>query len=804
VTRLVESLAQDLKYTVRSLAKAPLFTLVAVATLALGIGANTATFSVVYGVLLKGLPYPEADRLVAVWERSQQGRDMQAAWPDFADWREQARSFTALAAYSSGDTTVLGADRPLVTHVAAVSQDFFAVFGVAPARGRAPLPEEHRVGAPPVAVVSQAFWRGHLGGDADLSRHRLDVDGASFAVVGVLPAGFSFPAGAEVWVPLESSGVSSSRTAHNHRVVGRLAPGVTVARAQEDLARITAGIVAGEAPDDYLLTGAVVRGLQEEIGRPVRRPLLILLGAAALVLLVACANLAGTFLARGAQRRREMALRRALGASRRRLLRQLFTESLLVALVGAGLGLLACSVLLDALPELAPAALPRLGEVGLDGAVLAFTLAASVATAVLFGLLPALRVAEGGGEELRGGGRGSADRTQRRTWSVLVASEVALALVLLVGSGLLVRSFWRLLAVDLGFSPAGVATVDLQVPDSRYPEAKDLAGYYDRLVAALEAEPGVEGAGVVSSLPLAGAPNGRLEIEGGPQPTADATYRVADRGYFRTLGIPLLRGRWFAESDVAGAPHVAVINQAMAAAAWPGEDPIGKRLTGGGMDAFWNQNVWATVVGVVGDVHDRSLAAAPEPGVYFALAQRPGRARYGTVVVKAKGSLAAIAPGVREAVERVDPEVPVKLGTMAQVVSQSLADRRFALLLLGAFAAVGLLLALVGIYGVVGYAVARRRRELGIRLALGAAPVAVRNLVVRQSMAAVGAGAAVGAAAALALSRLLGSLLYEVGPADPPTFAAMAAILLSAALVASYLPARRTARIDPMETLRAE
>jgi predicted permease len=620
-----------------------------------------------------------------------------------------------------------------------------------------------------------------------------------------MPPGFAFPAGTDLWLPLEIAEPSPSRTAHNHRVVGRLAPGATLARAGEELQRITEGIAAEHPGDDYIPAGARVQALADAISGPVERPLWILLGAAALVLLLACTNLASGFLARATDRAREMAVRRSLGAGVGRLLRQLTAEALVVSLLGAAAGWVLAAVVLEALPALIPEALPRLPEVRLDGAVLAFALAAAGLAALLFGLLPGLGVARGTGAALRGGRTVSAGLRQRRVWSLLTAAEVGLALVLLVGSGLLLKSFLRVLAADLGFSPGGVLALDLDLPASRYAERAAIAPYYAELFAELAGVPGVEAVGLVTDLPLSGRnANGRLEVEGGPEPTADAGYRVVGGAYFEALGIPLLSGRLFEPGDQPASGHVAVVNRAFAERTWPGQDPLGKRLTGGGMDEFWQERTWATVVGVVGDIRHGSLTDAVQPEAYFPDSQRPRRARSASVVVRAKGPAAAVARAVEATVARVDPEVPATLRAMEAVLSQSVADRRFSLTLLGGFAAVALGLACIGIHGVVAYAVARRRRELGVRLALGGDPAAVRGLVVRQSMAAVGLGLAAGLAGALASTRLLASLLHEVEPDDPATFFAVALLLASAAFLATYLPARRVTRIHPTEVLSAE
>jgi putative ABC transport system permease protein len=811
-SRTLDALVQDARSALRNVAKRPAFAAVAVATLALGIGANTAAFSVLHGVVLARLPYPEPDRLMRVAELRRDGGQMSVAEPNFEDWRTQARSFDGLAAYSAWRSTVLGADRPALATAAAVSEAFFRVFGVEPAVGRRTLSEEHRLGADPAAVVSHRFWRSHLGG-RELDDLTLDVAGFDVRIVGVLPPGFDFPEGTDLWYPMELSEPNTSRTAHNWQVVGRLRAGTDPAAADRELDALTARVIAedpssaGEAAD-YLAAGALVTPLLEDLTGPVRRPLLLLLGAAGLVLLVACSNLASAFLARGIERQREMAVRVSLGAGAGRLLRQLFAESLLVALAGAAAGLaLAWGILRLVLTRAGTGdALPRLAEIGLHGPVLGFTLAISALTALLFGVLPGLGlVRRAPSRPLHGADRGSADRGRRRAWRALVVVEVALAVVLLAGSGLLLRSLWEVLDQDPGFDPERVTAVSVHLPASLYPGNPERRAFFDEILERLAERPEVAGAGVVSSLPLGGSgSNGLIQIEGGAVPDLTAEYRVAGGEYFESLSIPLFEGRAFDRRDHPDAPHAAIVNRALADAAWPGESPLGKRLTGGGMDDYWDQEVWATVVGVVGDVRQRDLTRADRPTVYFHHRQRPFRLWAGEVVVRSREPAERIAAVIDGAVRATDPQVPYELRPMDRVVLDSVARQRFAASLLAGFALVGLTLAALGIYGVVSYTVAQRRRELGIRLALGASPRRVRNQVVASSMATVGAGIALGLAGALAAGRLVASLLYGVEPTDPATLAAVAALLAGAAFLATYLPARETVRIDPVETLKAE
>jgi len=817
----LDGLAQDAKFAVRSLRKAPGFLAVAVVTLALGIGANTAIFSVVRGVLLEPLPYPDPGHLVQVWELNQRGSTMNAAGQNFRDWRDQAKSFQSLAAYAGGETALLGGTEPVRTGVAAVSRGFFDTLGVVPELGRAPRPDEHVQGAEPVAVVSHRFWRDQLGGrpledgtsgtstgpvGSNASLPRLEADEFSFRVVGVMPPAFDFPAGTDLWFPKELYPANPYRSGHNWHVIGRLAPGVSIAQADTELDGITARLVSGsdEAPD-YLASGAQVTGLHDELVGSVRKPLWILLGAAGLVLLVACSNLASAFLARGTDRHHEMAVRGSLGADRGRLLRQLFVESLAVALAGAAAGVALAVAAVRALVLFGPSSLPRLDAARLDPQVLAFTLVLAVVTAVLFGLVPALRLTRSAAEGLSTGSHASRNRSWQRSWRLLVTAEVALALVLLVGSGLLIQSLWRILRVDLGFEARSVVTVNLDLPLSHYQEGAAIGRFHRALIDAVAGAPGVEAAGVLSSLPLSGhGANGRLGVRGAGGPYANAEYRLATGGAFRALQVPLLQGRLFDRSDRPDTVHVVVVNRAFAESVWPGESPLGKQIDSGGMESRWGPGDWATVVGVVGNIRDLGLDRPIQPTVYFNALQRPDRTASATLVVRSTAGPEATAAAARAAVRRIDPNVPTEVASMERVIRRSVSQRRFSVALLGGFAGLALILSLVGIYGVVAYTVGRRRRELGIRLALGATPARVRNLVLRESMAPVVLGLVLGAAGALAATRVLQSLLFEVRPSDPATFAAVAVTLGAAALAASYVPARTSARIDPVETIREE
>jgi len=807
-TRKMDAIWQDVRYAARTLTRSPGFALVALLTLALGIGANTAIFSVVNGVLLRPLPYDRPEQLVWVSEINTRGRPMAAAWPNFVDWRNESTSFAGLSPLSDGTTTVLGGEAPVRAAVASVGEDFWKIFPVQPLRGRLTTPEDHVPGAAPVVVVSRSFWQNELGGRA-LDTYTLEVQGAQVSVVGVLPDDFGFPEGTQMWTPAEPQNQSLSRSSHNWRVVGRLAPGVGLERARDEIDAITRRVVAQATDEDpdYLATGAFTVPLADQVLGDVREPLLLLLGAAALVLLVACTNLASTLLAKGAARARELAVRASLGAGRGRIVTQLLTESLLLSVLGAAAGVGLAALVVRGLRAAAPGFLPRVGEVGIDGTVLLFTAAVAVLTALLFGLLPARRLSGmGPGEALRSGGRGNAGDARGGVWRFLVGTEVALALVLLAGSALLVRSFRTLLSEDAGFDASDVDVIPISLSQIKYATADDDARFYDRFLAELEAVPGVSAAGVVTSVPMEGAPNGRMELDGDLDKHADGEYVVASAGAFEALDIPLLEGRLFDERDGPDDAHVAVVNRSFAQKYWPGEDPVGKSVTGGGMDNFYQQRIFARVIGVVGDVRQRSLTREPYPTVYFPYRQRPFRTRYSASVVveAANGDAPALTAALRDRLRKADPDVPVRIRTLSGVVRASLGERRFVMMVLGGFSLTALILAGVGIFGVVSYSVARRTREMGIRMALGADPDGVLRLVMSAAMRMVVAGLVVGVMGALVLTRVMRSLLYQVSPTDPVALATAALLLAGAALLASWLPARAGTRVDPMITMRAE
>jgi putative ABC transport system permease protein len=807
---IVDELIQDLRYGLRTVLASPGFAIVAVITLALGIGANTTIFSVVHGVLLEPLPYDEPEELVWVRELRNQGGTMSPAYANFRDWHGESSSFSEIFVYTQGSTTVLGGDQPVTATVTNTSVDVWSALGAVPLHGRLTTDADHVQGTAPVVVVSEGFWRNELAA-RPLTELVLDLSGFSASVVGVVPSSFDFPAGTQIWLPMELLAPSESRTSHGYSVVGRLADGVSLPRATEEMHALTLRLVERE-PDgdpDYLAAGAALIPLQEQLVGDARTPLLILLGAAGLVLLVACTNLASTLLARGSVRARELAVRASLGAGRSRIVRQLLTESGVLAGVGALMGVALAAGLLELLQRMGPDAVPRLDEVGLDGTVLGYTALITIGTVLLFGLFPALRLAKGDASDvLRAGSRGNAVGSRGAAWTVLVGSEVALALILLVGSGLLVRSFQTLLAEDAGFDASDVISTPIDLSLIAYPDPREHVAFHDRLLAELESTPGVAAAGLMSSLPLTGfLPNGRVELDGDLDNHAEAGgYVTVSPGAFEALDIPLLQGRNFDERDVAGQPHVVIVSESFAREYWPGESPLGHTVTGGGLDSFWQQRPFAEVIGVVGDVRYRGMGEEPVPTLYFPYTQRPSRIVYGgTLVVEASnGNPSSVGPVVRETLQRLDSNIPIELTTQQQVIGESVAAREFSMLLLAGFSILALVLAVVGIYGVVSYSVAQRTREMGIRLALGAEPGGVVGLVMRGSMGMVLVGLVVGVVGALLTGRVMQEMLYEIEPTDPLAILAGVLILAGAAVLASWVPARLGTRVDPMVTMRAE
>ncbi len=813
----MEALWHDIRFEVRMLAKRPGFALAAVLTLALGIGATTAIFTVVNGVLLRPLPYPEPERIVQLWQVGDKDQQLQFAEPNFTDLREQSSSFEALAHYASSVVSVAGGSEPARTGVAVVSEDFFRVLGVQPVRGRSFSLEENRPGGPPAVLVSYGFWRRYLGADPDFSKHKLRSFNQVFPVIGVMPPGFEFPAGADAWVPRALWPPNPSRTAHNWRVIGRLAKGVSVRTAQQEASVIAQRLKQQYGVDTWMENVALVPLHEQTVGG-LRTALLVLLGAAGFLLLVACANVVNLLLARAAARQRELAVRTALGASRWRLVRQFLTESLLLALAGGVLGLLVAGWGVRVLVAFEPGNLPRTEEVFVDWRVIVFAIAVSAATAVTLGWIAATRVTGRRlHESLKEGGRTGIGGGQRLR-SCVVVSQLALTLVLLVGAGLMARSFLRLLEQDPGFRIEGLVTMSLASPPPADAAGRErLAQFHEALMARLGSLPGVEQVGGINAFPMSGGyANGLFLIMQGdeeigtenfarwaqnPERSGYAEFRIASAGYFRAMGIPLLRGRLFEERDGPNAPHVAVISESLAQQQFPDHDPLGQRIQFGNMDGDMRL---FTIVGIVGDIRERGLDAQPRAMFYGNYRQRPGAASNFTVVMSGQVAAGSLVVSARSILREMAPEVPPRFRTIEDIVSRSLAGRRFGLLLLGVFGGAALLLAVLGIYGVTAYAAEGRTQEIGIRMALGAQKGDVLRLILRQGSRLVVMGAALGIAGAMVLTRYLRTLLFEVSPTDPATLVAITVLLGAVAILATLIPARRATRVDPMVALRYE
>jgi predicted permease len=817
---------QDLRYALRQLAKRPGFAAVAVFTLALGIGATTAIFSVVYGVLLRPLPYAAPSRIMAIFEVNTEGTWSRLADPNFDDFRDQNRSFQAIAKYSANDASVSGGLQPTRTMVASVSADFLRVFQVQPIIGRDFTAAD---GAIPVVLVSYGYWKQYLGSASDLSQLHLKIDNTLFSVVGVLPDRFQFPSEVGLWVPADRDGENPSRTGHNYDAVGRLRDGVTVEQASADISAIARRIHdTSSEQGDYLLKDGMVVPLQHAITGQARPALLILLGAVGFLLLVACANLANLLLAQASVRERELAIRSALGAGRGRLIRQFLTETFLLSLVGGGLGVLGAFWGVRGLVALAPENLPRLDSVSINAPVLMFALLLSTVVAIGLGLFTALRSASREVREgLAEGGRGQAgSQGSQRVGRGIVAGQIAVTLVLVVGAGLLGRSLMKALEVDPGFRVDKIITMDVSLPAVDWSDSKAKASeaiFFSNLIDRLKQIPGVRQVGATSGLPLDGGLPDGMFVQMRPdelpktqdsldslsrlfdswsrqkERVGNADFGVATDGYFQALGIPLLRGRIFDERDRADSPHVAVISDSLARERWPGQDPIGHTIEFGNMDGDVRL---LTIVGVVGDVHEYGLDAPPRPTVYVDLFQRPRSAI--TITMLSDADTEMVTSAARGILHELGPGIPPRFRIFSQIYSASLGSRRFNLILIGFFGIVALLLATAGVFGVMAYAVSRRTREIGVRVALGACSRDVLAMILREGMRTIVIGVAVGVAGSLALTHTVTSLLFGVTPTDPLTFAAVILLLVVAALLACYFPARRAAKVDPMVALRYE
>jgi putative ABC transport system permease protein len=823
----MENFWQDLKYSVRMLAKSPGVTAAAVVTLALGIGANTSLFSVVHAVLLRPLPFSEPDRLALLWgSMPQQGREqLQFSLPNFNDIRSQNQVFEGMAVVNPGRVSLSEWDEPEQLQSALVSSNFFNVFRVKPIIGRGFRLEEDEPDTPRIAVISHSLWKRRFNADPDLVGRTISLDSQSYEVIGVLPPELrfiSFPKPTEVWIPLGLDHFRDRRYAravHSLGVIARLKSGVTLAQAQAEM-DVMARRLEQQFPENRGRRIRVVP-LKDQVVKNVRLALWVLLGAVGFVLLIACTNVANLLLARAAARHREIAIRAALGAGRFRLVRQLLTESVVLSLLGGGVGIILGFWGVDflaALPYQTPDfstvyTVPR-EQIAVNGAVLAYAFGLSLLTGLAFGVVPALAGTRRDLQEALKEGNpstGRQDRTPGR--NLLVVSEVAVAMVLLIGAGLMGKSFLRMLDVGLGFQPENVLTVDLNLSRTKYTRNEQVTAFYDELLKRIQTLPGVQAAGAVEFLPLSGFDSaGFIRIEGKPPPGAEdgAHYRSVASDYFRALSIPLVKGRVFTERDNRDAPRVAIINETMARRYWPAEDPIGQRvaLVFESLRFFPNRppevdlaQGLREIVGVVADVKHVGLQAAPVPEMFTPFLQRPVRDL--TLVVRAAPDPASLIGGVRRAVLDLDREQPIlNTSTMTDVLSRAVAMPRFNALLAGLFAALALALGTVGLYGVIAYSVAQRTHEIGVRMALGAGKRDILRLVLVRGLTLTLIGVGAGLAAALALTRLLASLLFGVKPTDLAIFGAVALLLTGVALGACYVPARRATRVDPMIALR--
>ncbi|MGA2326517.1 MAG: ABC transporter permease [Bryobacteraceae bacterium] len=790
---------QDVRYGLRMMARNPGVTAVAALALALGIGANTAIFSVVNAVLLRPLPFRDPGRLVWIWQ-SNTARNIPFAFMNYAtyaDWRRESRSFELTSAYQPGWANLTTRGEPERLNTVRVNSTFLAMLGVRSLIGRDFLAEEDRPGAGRVAILDYKLFQRRFGGDRNLVGGQIQLDAQSYTVIGVLPPEFEFGSReTDVYLPIARS------TARGGDPVpvgayGRLKPGASIERAEAEIDAVYRGLER-QFPNTKGWTARLWR-VRDFLVRDVRLSLLVLLAAVALVLLIACANVANLLLARAGERQKEIAMRTALGAGRARILRQLLTESLLLGVVGGALGLLLAWWGVRLLPLVAPERYPFLKQTAIDLRVLCFTGLASLATGLMFGLAPALAASRAQVfETLKEGGRGSGEsRGRNRFRSALVVVEVALALLLIVGASLLMRSLVRLQDSKPGFNPNGLLTASISLPPSKYPESAQRVAFFHQLLDRVEALPGVEAASITNLLPLSGMNVGMgVLIEGQPPPRPGEMpivfARVVDRRYFQAMQVPLQRGRLFTERD-AGAPRVAIVNETMARRFWPGQDPIGKR--------FGNSRDWITVVGVVGDMKHTSITQAPDAEYFEPYPQGPRSEM--VLAVRTAADPMRLAPALRNAVLELDPDQPVsRVVAMSRRLSDSIAPQRFSALLLGIFALVALALAAVGIYGVISFSVTRRTHEIGVRLALGARRNDVLGMVVLDAVGLALIGVAIGVAGGLALTRLLGSLLYGVSATDPVIFAAVSLVLTAVAALASFLPARRAARVDPIVALR--
>jgi putative ABC transport system permease protein len=808
---------EDLRYSLRVLARSPSFTLVAVLGLALGIGANSAIFTAMNAVLLRPLPYKQAEQLVLLWQlnRHNEDHEIKASAPDYLDLKEQNSVFQDIAAFNANSGLGLnlsgadqsGADQNGVSHPARISAtsvtgNLFSVLGVTPALGRSFLPDEERPGSAPVCILSHDLWRRRFGSDPKIIGKTVTLNSEVWTVVGVMPAGFRFPQSVDLWVPaMVRSTARTKRAQHYLGVIARLKPGLSLDHAQAELNSLARRMEL-QYPETNAGLGITLVPLRTQITGNIRPALLVLFGATAFVLLIACTNLANLLLVRATVRQAEMSLRLALGASRTRLVRQLLTESALLGVLGGVLGLILAFAGTRLLLNHSPSNLPRTNEIAVDGRVLAFTLGLSVFTAVIFGMVPALQASKPDLiRTLKVGGSGFAmGHGWQRLRLLLVASEMALALVLLIGASLMIRSSFRLQEVNIGLDPLNVLTMNTTLTVDRYPAPRQIA-FYRSVVERIGALPGVTSVGAVDNLPLGGSDVHSFGIEGrsawdpGNEPSGE--FGVVTPQYFNAIGIPLAKGRYFTEGDGDETPRVAIINDAVASRYWPQEDPLGKKIT---IDF---EREPREIVGVVGNVRHLGIDQQEPMQVYIPHSQRGGAAMY--LVVRATSDPLNLVPSIRAAVEAVDHDQPVyDIQTMEQRLSDSVSPRRFNMLLLGIFAAIALLLAGGGTYGVMSYFVTQQTHDIGIRMAMGADQVKVLTLVVGKGLVILFSALTIGIAVALAFSRVMSGLLFGISTLDLPSILGASLLLTTVGLLACYIPARRASRVDPVVALRCE
>jgi predicted permease len=810
-----ESVLQDVRYALRQLSSNPGFTAVITLTLALSIGANSAIFSVIEGVLLKPLPYPKAEQIVRIFLSSNEYPKFPLNPFDFLDFRARNKSFESIAAYSRGDIQLSGSGEPVELSGFKITSGYFRVLGLKPALGREFDWNAEIPGNGQQVIVSDRLWRTRFDAAPDIIGRKITLDTLPFTVIGVMPAGTEHPGNdyhsvpygesVDVWWPFEFKGNSANRGSHYIEGIGRLKKGVEPAQANAEMNSLMAQL--GREHEGDKGWQVLVIPLYREIVGANKRMLLVLLGAVGMVLLIACANAANLLLARAAARQREVAVRLALGAPRRRLIRQMLTESLLISMLGGGLGAVLAEGGVKALVVLLPAGFPRTHDIHVNALVFAFTFLVSIITGILFGMAPAMQASRTDPKRglYEGGRTSTGSARQRGLRNVLVVAEVSLACVLLIGAGLMLRSFLNQLNLDPGFRQDHVLTASLSLPEAEYKTDADIARFYDRLMTSLNGLPGVESAGAGSDLPWTGYDEnaGGFTIEGKQPPPHQefhARYHMATPNYFRALGTPLVRGRFFTEADKQDAPYVLIINQAMATRYWPNEDVIGKRLT---FSDTPKEKDWFTIVGEVGDVKDKPSSPGAEPAFWWSHLQQPSSDML--VVVRASADPRLLADAMRDQVKRLDPSLAVAdIRLMDKVADESIATPRFAFSLVGLFAGLAIVLAAIGTYGVISYSVSQRIPEFGLRLALGAPPGEVLRMVLVQAVRLAVGGAVIGLVIALTVARVLSSLIYNVSPADPMTFISVAVMVVAIALLACYLPARRAARADPMVALRAD